>query len=414
MSPGGKPPAYRGARGRGPRTTTLGRRFWVALVALVVLAAVIVGVLAVKDHNRPGSTAGKGRGLGAGAHGARNGKAVVTRKRAVPPPGVTAALLAWRLPVPVSRAVVLTGPGTDLVVAGGLTPSGASGNAAFLLSTKTGALHLVAGLASAVHDASGAVLAGRDVVLGGYGPATGASGAGGSQAVPMVQIFAAPSGATVPTSAVPMAAATAALPQARAGARTVTIGATCFVVGGTSGHSGDREVLATTDGRTFRAVAALPVAVEYPAVAALGGSIFVFGGASVAGRTGPGTALVAGVPVDDIQRVTPATGRAAVVGHLPTPLEGASAATLGGHIYIAGGWTGLTLKGTIWGFEPAATTAVIAGHLLQPVSFSGLAVIGSTAWLVGGQSAGRPVATVQKFTPGPAQAAGPARPQAPN
>jgi hypothetical protein len=320
----------------------------------------------------------------------------VTRKRPVPPPGVTATVLAWRLPVPVSRAVVLAGPGEDLVVAGGLTPSGASGNAAFLLSTRTGTLHLVAGLASGVHDASGAVLAGRDVVLGGYGPAP----------IAMVQSFTAPSGAVVPASAVPMATATAALPQPRAGSRTVTIGTTCYVVGGAGGASTDREVLATTDGRTFRAVATLPVAVEYPAVAALGGYIFVFGGASVAGHTGAGTAVKAGAPVDDIQRVAPATGQATVVGRLPTALEGASAATLAGHVYIAGGWTGLTLQGTIWGYEPATATVVVTGHL-RPVSFAGLAVIGSTAWLVGGQSAGRPVATVQKFSPVPAQLAGP-------
>ena len=414
MSPGGKPPPYRGAGGRGRNPTALGRRFWVALVALVLLAGVIIGVLAVKGHNR--SATGKGHANGAGAGGPRSAKTTVTRKHPVPPPGVTATLLAWRLPVPVSRAVVLTGPGTDLVVAGGLTPSGASGNAAFLLSTRTGALHLVAGLASGVYDASGAVLAGRDVVLGGYGPASGAASTGGTgtgasgagaEAVPMVQIFTAPSGAAVPASAVPMATATAALPQPRAGSKTVTIGTTGYVVGGAAGASADGEVLATTDGRTFRAVAALPVAVEYPAVAALGGYIFVFGGTTVTGRTGAGTAVKAGTPVDDIQRVAPATGQATVVGHLPTTLEGASAATLGGHIYVAGGWTGLTLQGTIWGYEPATATMVVAGHLARPVSFSGLAVIGSTAWLVGGQSAGRPVATVQKFGPVPAQAAGP-------
>ena len=77
-------------------------------------------------------------------------------------------LLAKRLPVPVSRAVVLAGPGPDLVVAGGLTPTGASGNGAFLLNPGTGAIRLVAGLATAVHDASGAVLAGHDMIFGGY------------------------------------------------------------------------------------------------------------------------------------------------------------------------------------------------------------------------------------------------------
>jgi len=223
----------------------------------------------------------------------------------------------------------------------------------------------------------------------------------------MVQIFRAPTGAVVPASAVPMATASAALPQPRAGSRTVMIGATCYIVGGSDGASADREVLATTDGRTFRAVAALAVPVEYPAVAAVDGYLFVFGGATVAGRPAAGAPVRAAAPIDDIQRVDPATGLATIVGHLPSALEGSSAATLDGHIYLAGGWTGLSLQGTIWGYEPATAKVVVVGHLRVPVSFSGLAVIGSTAWLVGGQSGGRPVASVQTFSPRPAQPGGP-------
>ena len=182
----------------------MGRRFWVALIALVVLAAVIVGVLEVQRHDRSGSATGKGQAGGAAAHRARGSRATSARKPPPPPPAVVATLLAWRLPVPVSRAVVLPGPGTDLVVTGGLTPSGASGNGAFLVSTHTGAIHLVAGLVAAVYDASGAILAGRDVIFGGAatgtggtgtggtgtgGTRTGGTGTGGTGASPMVQIF---------------------------------------------------------------------------------------------------------------------------------------------------------------------------------------------------------------------------------
>ncbi len=301
-------------------------------------------------------------------------------------------------------------------MAGGLTPAGTSGNGAFLLNPGAGAIRLVAGLVTAVHDASGAVLAGHDVIFGGYvaGAGTGVAGAGangagangagangagaGPAASTTVQIFKAPSGAVVPASAVPMATATAALPQPRAGSTTVVIGTTCYVVGGSAGTSADREVLATTDGHTFRPVASLPVPVQYPAVAAVDGRIFVFGGATVGGR--------APVPVNDIQRVDPATGQVSVVGHLPTALEGAGAATLDGHIYIAGGYTGAGVVGTVWGFEPATATVVVSGHVV-PVSFAGLAVTGATAWLVGGQSAGRPVGTVQAFRPVAAQPVGP-------
>lgn len=375
-----------------------------ALVVLVLLAGVIVGALAAEGNNGTGTPGGNRQANGAGSHGARGSRTTRPKTtRPVPPPGVTARLLAWRLPVPVSRTVVLAGPGTSLVVAGGLTRSGASGNGAFLLSTTSGAIHLVAGLVTAVHDASGAILGGRDVIFGGEGTAASS----------MVQAFNAPSGAAVPASSVPLATGTAALPQPRTGSSAVAIGATSYVIGGSDGTAADREVLATIDGNTFRAVAALPVPVEYPAVAALGGYIYVFGGRTVPvhpARAGTAVAPArAGTPVADIQRIDPHTGRGTVVGHLAVALEGASAATLDGHIYLAGGRTATSVQGTIWAYVPATASMVVAGHLRLPVSNSGIAVMGSSAWLVGGESGGRPVASVQTFSPLRAQPAGPSR-----
>ena len=72
--------------------------------------------------------------------------------------------------------------------------------------------------------------------------------------------------------------------EARADAAALTIGATAFVVGGYDGRALDAEVLGTTDGLHFAQVAALPVPVRYPAVAALDGEIYVFGGQSGNGQ----------------------------------------------------------------------------------------------------------------------------------
>jgi hypothetical protein len=405
---GGQPPPYQGARARRPHRSALGRRFSVALIALVVLAGAIVGILAVERGNRPGTATARRL-----SHLAP--KTALTRTtKPVPPPGVDARLMAWRLPVAVTRAVVLAGPGTSLVVAGGLTRSGASGNGAFLLSTHSGAVHLVAVLPAAVHDASGAVLTGRDVIFGGYGTAP----------TPMVQAFPAPAGALASAASVTTATADPALPQPRVGSSTVTVGTTCYVVGGSDGASAEREVLATTDGRTFRPVAALALAVEYPAVAARGGYIFVFGGRTWGGhpvaktplpRTGVARAHAtrAWAAVDDIQRIDLRTGRTTIVGHLAAALQGASAATLDDNIYLAGGRTTSTVQGTIWAYEPATATMVVAGHLSLPVSDSGLAVVGATAWLVGGESGDGPVASVQSFRPLPTRAF-PAQPGEPS
>jgi len=102
----------------------MGRRFWAALIALVVLAGVVVAVLVVERHHSTGTGAGKSSAGGLGAHGARGKTTLKAKPRPVAPPDVSATLLAKRLPVPVARAVVLAGPGPDLVVVGGLTPTG--------------------------------------------------------------------------------------------------------------------------------------------------------------------------------------------------------------------------------------------------------------------------------------------------
>jgi hypothetical protein len=216
------------------------------------------------------------------------------------------------------------------------------------------------------------------------------------------------------------------LPAPRSDAVAVTVGGTAYLVGGYTGARPDAPVLATVDGRTFRAVAALPVPVRYPAVAALGGRIFVFGGQAI---TGP----QAGAPVDVIQAVDPARHSAAVIGHLPEPLAGAAAVTVGGELFVAGGESpvaqrlvpglgttqlgrGQTGTGTgsegsasssstisaIWAFDPSTRQLLAAGRLQVPVSHAAIAVTGSTAWIIGGESGGALVAAVQMLRPNPA------------
>ena len=219
------------------------------------------------------------------------------------------------------------------------------------------------------------------------------------------------------------AAAAGSMPAPRSDVAAVTIGATAYLVGGYGGARPDAEVLATTNGRTFTTVATLPVPVRYPAVAALGGRIFVFGGQAV---TGP----QAGAPLTAIQAIDPARHTAAIIGHLPEPLAGATAVTVGGELFVAGGEStvpqrltpglGSTQLGpaeastgpgteasspptstvsTIWAFDPATRRLLPAGHLQVPVSHAAVTVSSGTAWIVGGESHGALVSAVQMLRP---------------
>ncbi|HUC38102.1 MAG TPA: hypothetical protein VMR97_13390 [Acidimicrobiales bacterium] len=352
-------------------------------------------------------------------------------------PAVESGLLPWRLPSPISRLVALPGPPGELVLLGGLVGTTTSADGAFTLQVPSGTLTAAGTLASPVHDASGAVIEGEDVVFGGGSPST----------VATVQELPAPAGAGTASPSGSAGRVTSELPSPRSDSATATVGGTTYLVGGYDGSRPDPAVLATTDGRSFRITASLPVPVRYPAVAALAGKLYVFGGQAITGSS-------AGQPVDDVQVVNPAAGTASVVAHLPEPLSGAVDVSLGGHLYVAGGessapqpktpgvgttqlsptgaganpgagaggaitdsyfkraagatTTSTTVVGggpgtstvsTIWAFDPASDKLLAAGRLQVPVSHAAVAVSGSRAWIVGGESGGSQVAVVQMFVP---------------
>jgi hypothetical protein len=294
-------------------------------------------------------------------------------------PAIEAAVVPWSLDVASSRQVVLPGPASTLTVLGGLSASNLSLDRVFSLDTATGRERQLGTLAAGVHDAAGARLGSEDLLFGGGSPLTGA----GTEQFPVQ------SGAGFVTATVP-----GRLPQPRSDAAGVTIGSTAYIVGGYDGTRPDPQVLSTTDGKDFSVVASLPVPVRYPAVAALGGKIYVFGGEAI---TGAG----AGGPVDAVQVVDPLGRTATEIGPLPQPLMGAAATVVAGHLYVAGG-VGATSSAPlpgVWVFDTATGKLVGAGALPSPVAYAGDAVLGARAWLVGGEVNGRAVATVEMLTP---------------
>ena len=128
--------------------------------------------------------------------------------------------------------------------------------------------------------------------------------------------------------------------------------------------------------------------VRYPAVAAVGAAIYVFGGEQVGGTA-----------VDAIQRIDTRSGAITVVGHLPQPLSGAAAVTLGGVVYVAGGLEGTADASTIYAYDARRGEALVAGQLIAPVANAAIAAVGDTAWLIGGESGATPTTVVQMLEP---------------
>jgi len=329
------------------------RRFAVALVVLAIVLAGGVELAVGRGHDaKP-------------APPPREAKAVSP----VRPSAVESGLLPWRLHAPLSREVVLPQiGGRGLVVLGGLEGGDSSTAAIELLDPRNGVLSPHGTLLQATHDAAGATLGGRQLVIG-----------GGTTA---------PAGSTQIETGLKVREG-CALAGARADAGAVTIGRTAYVVGGYDGSAMDREVVAPTDGRAYRNVAALPVPVRYPALAVLGSRIYVFGGLGANGR-----------PSDAVQLVDPAGRTAHVVGRLPRPLEGGAAGVLGGTIYLAGGRTAAGPTRAVYAFRPRGSSFLRAGSLRVGVAYAGAAVSNGRLWIVGGESSGqRPIADVQMVVP---------------
>jgi N-acetylneuraminic acid mutarotase len=277
--------------------------------------------------------------------------------------------VAGALPHGLSRTVAVA-VGGEIVLLGGLVAGDTTTAAVLRFNPQTGRTTTAGRLAAAVHDASGASLGGRAVVFGG----------GAATSVADIQAWQGGTGTV-----------TGRLSRGRSDSGAAVVGSTAYVVGGFDGTGLVKAVEAPADGVHVRTAGTLALGVRYPAVGAAGGAVWIIGGqlaTTESTRTGGQT--------DDIQRFDPATGRTTVAGHLPILLGHATAFTLGGVLYVAGGRTGNTAARTVWRLDPRTGRVSPVGVL--PVACSDMAavVIGNTAWLVGGETTGptAPIRTV--------------------
>lgn len=277
------------------------------------------------------------------------------------------ARVVGHLPQPVSRAVGVAA-GSRIVVLGGLTTGDVT-------TSRVVAIEIVrphrvtvtadGTLPQPAHDASGASLRGHAVVFGG-GAATELS--------------------TVQSWIDGRTRVVGRMPAPRSDSAAVTVADTAYVVGGFDGSAMTRTILATRDGRRFRAAGKLRVGVRYPAVATFGGQVYVLGG-----QLATTEATSTGAQSDVVQRFDPRTGRTTIVGHLRRTLGHAMAFALAGRLYVAGGRHGTTATARIRRIDigDRGVRTSPAGRL--PFALSDAAVVAQGRLgvvLVGGETTG--------------------------
>ena len=327
---------------------------------LRVLAPIAVLALVVT------ACGGGGGGSGVGLGGQTTPSSTTPPTSAATTGTLHIGVAPFHLPAPVSREVLLT-DGHQLIALGGLDAAKTTTGAVNVVDLSSGAARAFGALSVPVHDAAGVLLGGRYLVIGGGSTATH----------PEVQALAA-SGGTSQTIA--------NLPQPRADLVATIVNGTAYALGGGQEASALLlNVVASTDGVTWRPAGSLAAPVRYPGVAVVGGAIYLFGGVSTA--QGSDTA--------SIQRYDPATGATQIVAQLPAPLSHTTAVVLGSAVYLLGGFVNNVISNQVLRVDLPSGTVTPAGSLPAAISDAAAVTVGRTAYVAGGQGAtSAPVDTV--------------------
>jgi Kelch motif len=258
------------------------------------------------------------------------------------------------LPEALSGEAVLGLPRAVLVI-GGLDKSDVSTSEVLELRTATGRFTHFGSMSEPRHDTAVAALGGRFLIFGG----------GSLTELDSVESLSPGSAAVI-----------GRLPTTRSDLSAVTVAGRVYVLGGYDGNLPLGPVLRTDDGRTFTSIGNLPVPIRYAAVAAIGRTIYAFGGE-----------LASGLDSNAIQAIDTRSSRARVVGHLDRPLSHASAVVLGGRIYVLGGKSQEDPTDRILSYDPSTGALRPAGHLPFPVTNAAAARVGDVGYLIGGLDA---------------------------
>jgi hypothetical protein len=291
-------------------------------------------------------------GCGSGHHPAAPVRhARTTARPRVVRPAALHVVSSRRLPSPV-QLPALAARDREVLALGGLDAADAS--VASVVRVAPGRARAIDVLPQAVHDAGAAAL-GRRVYMFGGGTAAGPTGA-------IVELGRGVVGR---------------LPEPSSDLEAVRVGAAILLVGGYTGTTPLRSVLAFTPGRALRQVAQLPHPLRYSAAAAAGGLLLVAGGTDgLHARS-------------EIVRVDPARHRTRLLGRLPVPLAHVAGAVLGSTFFVLGGRSdrGATARRGIWAVDTRTGRVRAAGRLPVALSDAAAITVGKRILVVGGRTA---------------------------
>jgi hypothetical protein len=157
-----------------------------------------------------------------------------------------------------------------------------------------------------------------------------------------------------------------------------------IVLGGYTGAGSLDTVLAGLPSR-LRVVSRLPQPTHDAAAAAVGGSIYLFGGGE-------------SVSMPSVVRIDPGTGSTAEAPPLGEPLSDLGAVAIGGHAYLVGGYTGTQFATAILRYRPQGAAAVV-GRLPTGTRYAGVTALGRTIYVAGGLTTAGPTSAVYAVSP---------------
>ncbi len=229
-------------------------------------------------------------------------------------------------------AAAAVGPRTFLLM-GGIDQ--AEESVSSIVSATSSQARTIGKLPASLHDASASLADGAAYLFGG----------GVVSSFPQITKVNS-NGATQPAGELPTPASDVA---------SATIGDNVYIVGGYTGVTALRTILAWQPGRQARVAGMLPKALRYAAVAVVGGGLVIAGGTSGESAS------------RDIYHFDPSTGKLTTIGLLPQPLTHAAAAAVNGTAFVFGGR----------GSSPTSQTrAILAISPSGQVSHAGLLPLG--------------------------------------